>query len=615
MRKRIFSLILGVILCCSVFAGCSLIEHNDEKDMRQVVAVIDPITDVDNGVTFKSDAKYIYKLDLRNAFLSYGSTYQQQYGMTAEEAADRLLDELITRELLIIEAERLLAQGHIEWTQKDTNDYNRYIYSAIDNQLKELREGLLTSFSETLPDPEEEETPSTKYPTPESETSDEDYSDYELDSKGQPQYVPKTEKDENGNEVTVKEQAKDSQGNLMFDGNGDPVMVDVMVPVYKKWERPEQKDWPCLWGDDDEKSRDRETIRRFVNRLQGDYIDDDFKVTDEDRKLFAEDDKKIKEAMDSGIENVYPMLGSTHYLQYLAGKSARQSILISKLQDYIVGEVKVGDEEIVDAYTSELRRQKETYADNQEAYQKAVTEGNTTLLYLRDDSYFYVKHILLPFSAEQTAAMNAYKADPKNAGKDYTIMRDGMVNSTVVYEHVNGEDDLSRKYTVKEVFDEIRREMAPLASDPKEAERKFDELTYKYNTDSGAFGQGKSYAVKRGDDTGYSGYMKEFYFGAMELYNNYRVGEVLPRYAITDYGVHIMYFSQRVIPGYERQLGDPLTPAAYKTVRETFEEKIRTAKESSRFTAWQNERITYYQEGANSVVHTYKNRYKSLYED
>ena len=234
---------------------------------------------------------------------------------------------------------------------------------------------------------------------------------------------------------------------------------------------------------------------------------------------------------------------------------------------------------------------------------------------MRDDSYFYVKHILLPFSEKQTAALTAYKNDPKNAGKDYRIMRDTqMVNETVVYAHVNGENDLSNPKTVNEVFDEIYGAMALVASNPKEAERKFDELTYKYNTDTGAFGYGKAYAVKRNDDEGHSGYMEEFYDGAIKLYDEHKVGEVLPEIVVTDYGVHIMYFSQAVVPGTIRTLNDYLTPGAYKTVRESFAEVIRSTKENNAFTSWQNERITYYREKPGTVK-TYEKRYKSLYED
>ncbi len=577
-------------MCCSLFAGCSLIEHNDEKDMRQVVAVIKPIEDESNGISFSSEEKRIYKRDLVYAVNQYASTYISNYGFTLEEATDTILNELVTRELLLIEAQRLLEQKYIEWTQADTNNYNRYIYSAIDSQLNSIKSDIAASFGETLPSTGDDETTETTFPVPDDETTEDDYSDYELDENNRPI------------------QDKDSEGNLLFDDDGNPVYK------YKVWTHPDEKDWPCMWGDEKEQSRDREAIRNFIEFLRT-SVENDFKVTEDDKRKFAEDDKNIDNTINTqGIQYVYPMLGTTHYLEYIAGQTARQSILITKLQDYILDGVTVTDEEIADAYQKQLAYQKAAWANNQEAYQTALSGGKVTMLYMRDASYFFVKHILLPFSDEQTAAMNAYKNNPQNAGKDYTVFRDNqLVFDTVVYPHESGEYDMSRKYTVEQVFAEIKSAMAPLKNNPAEAERKFDELTYKYNTDDGAFGYGKSYAVKINDEEDHSGYMEEFYYGAMELYKDYEVGQVLPHYVVTDYGVHIMYLSQKIEVG-DRLLSSPLTPAGYSTVRDTIESTIRTTKENSAFTTWQNERITYYQESA-GVVTTYKKRYKSLYEN
>ncbi len=625
MRKRVVALILGILMSCSLFAGCSLIEHNDDKDARQVIAVINSIEDTSNGVKYTSETKYIYKSDLIRSMNTYAQQYMTNYNLSLKQAAERLLDELITRELLLIEADRIEKQGLIEWTQKDTNEQIRNIYSTVDSQLQTIRKEILGDYDESAPSDDEEESSSTTYPVPETEKDEDDKSDYELDKFGNIQYTVKKDKDGN----VVQEQAVDSNGYPMYEKKKDedgnevddltkPIMVDVMVPVYKNWYEELKKDeskWPGTRGTEEQKSLDREAVRRFVSLIK-ELADSDIKATKEDKAKFADDLKKINDVIsNNGAEYVYPMLGETYIMEYLVGESAHQSILINKLRDYIVGDVEVTDEEVVDAYTKQLTYQVETFTNDQSAYQTALSEGNTTMLYMRDDSYFYVKHILLPFSEKQTAALTAYKNDPKNAGKDYRIMRDTqMVNETVVYAHVNGENDLSNPKTVNEVFDEIYGAMALVASNPKEAERKFDELTYKYNTDTGAFGYGKAYAVKRNDDEGHSGYMEEFYDGAIKLYDEHKVGEVLPEIVVTDYGVHIMYFSQTVVPGTIRTLNDYLTPGAYKTVRESFAEVIRSTKENNAFTSWQNERITYYREKPGTVK-TYEKRYKSLYED
>lgn len=587
MRKKLISLILGVIVFCSLFAGCALIEHNDVKDARQVVATVDAIEDG----SFKSAKKNIYKSDLISMLNQYGQSYMQNYNLTLEQTVDRLLDELITRELLLVEADRLLAQGKIQWTQKEENQKLEYIYSSLDNLISSFRNEILSDRGESSSSSSDEENSDseTTYPTPDAETTEDDYKYYQFDKDGNPIY----EEDK-------------------FDKDGNP------LPKYIVW-APEESSYPCLWGDEDKKSLDREAVNRVLLRLK-DLVDDDFKVTKEDKKLFEQDDKEIENVRNTkGIEAVYPMLGKTHYLEYIVGTSARQSIMLSLLQEYITEDVTVTDDEVTDAYNSEVRNQYDSYRDNQSAYQTAVTDGKTTILYQRDDSYFWVKHILLPFSDKQKADFEALKKDPANAGKDFTEIRDTqMVNEAVVYPHVDGEDDKSHPMKIKDVYNEVIAKMSPVAGNAYEAERTFDELIYKYSTDPGSFGYGKLYAVKRNDDTGHSGYMEEFYDGAMELYNNpeYKVGSVLPKYVVTDYGVHIMYFAMEATPGKILQLDDFTTPGRYEStkIRKTFEDTIKTAKENSAFDTWSAERIRYYQDNE-KVVHRFRKRFKSLYED
>ena len=197
MRKRVVALILGILMSCSLFAGCSLIEHNDDKDARQVIAVINSIEDTSNGVKYTSETKYIYKSDLIRSMNTYAQQYMTNYNLSLKQAAERLLDELITRELLLIEADRIEKQGLIEWTQKDTNEQIRNIYSTVDSQLQTIRKEILGDYDESAPSDDEEESSSTTYPVPETEKDEDDKSDYELDKFGNIQYTVKKDKDGN----------------------------------------------------------------------------------------------------------------------------------------------------------------------------------------------------------------------------------------------------------------------------------------------------------------------------------------------------------------------------------------------------------------------------------
>jgi hypothetical protein len=603
MYKKLMGILLCIVLSGSVFAGCALIEHNDEKDAKQIVAVIDPIKEYNSKgeLVFESEKKVIYKSELIQTMNQYAQTYVQNYNLTLKEATERLLNEMITRELLLIEAERIEKQNLIKWTQKDHNDVTRSVYAAIDNQIAALKKEIMGEYDETAGDNSQSEEKETTYPTMPDETTDEDYTDYARDEYNNIIY----EKDENGNFVYEK----DENGEDKLDENGNKIKI----PTYIVW-APEEKDYPCLWGSEEQKSLDREAVQRFVSLLKQ-AAANDLRVTKADKEKFKQDDKDIDAVVAAkGWSGVYPMLGSTHYVQYLLAKNAQQSVAITKLQNYITDGVDVSDKEVADAYNSQMAYQTNTYKNDASAYQTAVSGGETTILYFRDSSYFFVKHILLPFSDEQTAQLKAFKADPKNDSQKYKAYRDAMVNDIVVYPHVNGENDTEHPTTVQNVFDAVKAAVLGCGPDVKKAERTFDRYIYDYNTDPGAFGQGKQYAVKRGDEDGHSGYMEEFYDGAMELATKYKEGDVLDSMVVTDYGVHIMYFSQNVVGGSRRGIDDPITPGAYSTVREELTKTIRTSKENEAFSVWQNERITYYQESA-GVVHTYAKRYKSLYAD
>ena len=222
-------------MSCSLFAGCSLIEHNDDKDARQVIAVINSIEDTSNGVKYTSETKYIYKSDLIRSMNTYAQQYMTNYNLSLKQAAERLLDELITRELLLIEADRIEKQGLIEWTQKDTNEQIRNIYSTVDSQLQTIRKEILGDYDESAPSDDEEESSSTTYPVPETEKDEDDKSDYELDKFGNIQYTVKKDKDGN----VVQEQAVDS--------NGYPCTKRKKTKTATRWTTLRNLLWLTLW--------------------------------------------------------------------------------------------------------------------------------------------------------------------------------------------------------------------------------------------------------------------------------------------------------------------------------------------------------------------------------
>ena len=135
MYKKIITTILAVIMCLTLFTGCTLFTYDAERDYKQVIATIDSTTITDGSASYKTEKKNIYKYELINSVNTYAPTYIQYYGMTVEEAVDYLAEQLVVTELVLNEADAQLYFGNIEWTNYETNQVRQSVYNSIDSQL------------------------------------------------------------------------------------------------------------------------------------------------------------------------------------------------------------------------------------------------------------------------------------------------------------------------------------------------------------------------------------------------------------------------------------------------------------------------------------------------
>ncbi len=584
MLKKIIGIILTMTLGITVLAGCNLFEENTRKNYMQIVASIDSVEETQKidgkDVTFKSEPKNIYKYELVSYLNQNGSNLIQQ-GMTLEQVVEYCVESLVTQELVFIEADRKIAFGEIDWrdgkkdyesdngeTVKDYTDVNRIkelVYDAIDSTLVNVRNEILTERGDELPKIENSAV--------DSETT----------------YPVKPEEDDDEDETVREEEAFE----------------------------PDKARFPGYYGDSDTKALGRETMRRFIQLLRDNTDpENNFSVTADDQAKFRQDDEKINKVInEQGIEYVYGMIYETHYINVLLKRNAERQVKLERLQNHITEGVTVTAKDVQDSYNALIKSQELLYGDLSQ-FKTAIKDGKEEILYFPTSKYFYVKHILLPFSEEQTARLTAKKNSGKYTDAEIKAFRDGLVAETVVYPHLNGENDMSKPMTVEQVWTQIKSAMKTVENSAKEAERLFDDYIYLYNTDSGIFNNAKGYVVEKeleSDET--ETYMQEFADGARELKNNsnYKVGMLLDYYVVTDYGVHIMYYANDTVAGERKDLSDWQTPGEYKQYYEILEETIKSDKESKEFEKWRSERITYYQK-IKPIYTTYENRYQDLIE-
>lgn len=597
MFKRIVIGILAVVLAAFTLCGCSFFTHDNERDMQQVVATVESYT-IENTVAdedgehvrtvkYVTAAQNIYKRDLveyvnnnaSNLSSSYGSDYEGMYRYAASMLVNMVLVENEVNALIAPDC------GKIEWGVKQENLIRQSIYSVIDNTLTSLKNNILSERDQEsiVTDGDSDINTDTTYPV-KSETVDDD----------------------------------DDEGAF----------------PEKVWE-PSKSKYPGLSGDLDTQSLEREAMRRFIALIKS-RIEDDFRITSEQRAKFDKEIAAIDNLIETkGIAYVYPVIGNYYYgigeysaddsnvfgyiMYYISGKSIERSQKISSLQEYLSNMVTVNNSEVVSSFTTTLNEQRKQYTTDVSAYDSAMSGGSTTVLYHPNNNYFYVKHILLPFSDEQTDALKAYKAssaitslhedEQKERINEY---RERLADSIVAYPHVNGENDLSRPMSVDQVLDHIYSVMRPLEANTQNADLAFDDLIYLYNTDPGAFGNNKGYVVKYKLGEGESEtYMQEFADAARHMRDNLEVGQVYYEKVITDYGVHIMYLASVTEVG-AVSLYDYTTPGKVQTYYDILEEPINTARTNAAYTTWENNVLSYnYNKHSSLIV----DAFSDLWED
>lgn len=97
MRKifvTMAALIMALVMSVTAF-GCNLIKVDDEKDMAQVVAVVQV------EESSPKEENTIYKKDVVLAYLNYGYYYEQNYGYSRQQVIELIMNNLITNRIYV----------------------------------------------------------------------------------------------------------------------------------------------------------------------------------------------------------------------------------------------------------------------------------------------------------------------------------------------------------------------------------------------------------------------------------------------------------------------------------------------------------------------------------
>ncbi|MBE5731010.1 MAG: hypothetical protein E7350_03585 [Clostridiales bacterium] len=593
--KKIACLILCLMLSMLTLCSCSstyensFIKHNYERDYAQTIITIDPITEegylADDSTkkwTYTSDAINISKSQLVSYINNYGGMYSQYYGWTTNQIIDYFVEQLVLTELVLTEADIKFEAHEIFWSKEDITAVQTSVYNSLDSMLSSIYNEILEKAGrDTFPEAEEE-----------------------AEEEAEPTYPVRKEEEPEAERIFVTYGEGDSGVN---NKQHDAWYLD------STWEIEDENNrnsLPGNYGNADTKSLAREGVLRLISSL-AEAAENLINVTEEEADQIAQEVDDLREMCQSkGVAYAYQALGKTVLCKKLYGDAAIKAQKMTILESYIVEDVTVSEEEILAKYNKMLAEQVNSFA-TESNYDTAAT-GDDLVLFRANGNYVYVKHILLPFSDEQTEYLASYKEI--HTEDEYLAERDRMVNNIVAYQHVDGEDDTTRPLTVAQIFSEVKASMSRASASAYDAERTFDDLIYKYNTDPGSFGNEKGYAVKYSLNSGESEtYMVEFAEAARAFRDEgYKVGEIYDDYIVTDYGVHIMYYAADYVGGEILNLNDYTTAGRYTLVKDIIEEDLLEEAKQEEFSVWQDERIYYYR-NVKDIVTTIEKAFKDLY--
>ncbi len=512
--------------------------------------------------TYKAEGENFYKSAMMTYFNNYAQSLVQQGYKNVDDIFNRFINMFSTSYLSREEAIAAIKSGDAEWGVTEINTVNRTIYDNIDSELNSIYTQISLGRNENVPEVSQAETPSPTYPTPPTETP-EDSRDYKVWNISQtPDRIP---------------------GN---DSN----------PVRASFERA--------------------AMRNFVKNIK-DYVEDQYAMSEEERKNYraeVEDMEKVLGNKDGndGASKLYARLYTYDIIRDVYADSTVSQLQTTAFRNYLGRDIQPDD--VATIYDNELASQRASYNADVQNYYTACS-NNETILYFADQEYFWVKHILIPFSDAQTANLEAEKARGKSDA-EIEKYRENLGKNVVVYKHKDGENDTSRTYTIAEAYSNIESEMQAASSSTQEALTKFDELIYTYNTDPGIFNNEMGYAITATpalEGGAAETYMIEFATAARDLYKAYKNGTAdigsISEPVLTDYGWHILCLNFVPQAGQTRVLGQYLTAANITKVDEALAVDNYNTKLDAAYTAWQSGISEKYR-NMDSVILPHKERFK-----
>ncbi len=501
MKRKFTGILMGIlIVCMSLFAGCSLVETNSSKLYN---AVVEEIRNSEGKVVAQ-----ITNRELLSSYSSYGN-YYLQYGYSEEEALNMTLTQLENKKITLLEAEK---KYDVNKEGKNLSSLHKtYLFEQTESS---LYENLKSFYDEIVGNENEDES-----------------SDEKITFNG---YTRKAEleRDKNGNIVIVsadeyKEFLSDYRPSYTDkDYNKDKNQIYVGLLNYVRYNENYTK-----------------AFERYLKQLK----------TAEFGQNFSTDTKSI---FMRELDRLYQINYENYLLQrYSADNQNRDRVSYVTPQNVLNAYAS----KVRASYTKYQLEQNSSYDnDVQESlndmYYFKQGDGVT--------KFFTVANVLFKFNDEQTAQYT--KLEEKYNAKDGTYSYDDyqadldnlykqidpkvrVLNETTG-EYEEQKNDRNDKNNYKSVDDIIALIEAKLASAKNSTLNDLgdtiNDFIYEYGEDTGMFNAESNYVIGIDNEgNAVSSFVEEFNEAGIELYDEGRgeIGDCIV--TKTNYGIHLIIYT------------------------------------------------------------------------
>lgn len=473
MKKKIAFLLVCVFCLTFALSGCDLFVLDYNKYLSQTIATVNYPTQ--NGIT---NTIVITKEDLIQSYNKYGENLTQN-GYTTQTAVEYLVQYLINQKIMLNEVEALIESDKIVLTN---NDYN--------NMWTQTYEGMIS----LLADYEEEIISDWKLTTPSVLTEDaEDTNTYFKPFEKQAELV----KDTDGNwHIKTIVNPEEENEDLIYTAIGKEVETIITALTQKIGDNAVLV----------------EAKKRYIADLK--TYEKGKNLSTINNEIFA---REVERVYTNVKNNIYLSL----YSEYFENKTGYSPISVEQVLNYLTADM-------LASYTE--------YKITPDAYKTDILSSRADAKYVMDDNYFYVSHILIKFTDEQTSKLEDLKTKLEQgaiSSSVYNTERQKIVDSTLAKEY--GE---TTNITASTLLNNLKDELLQTTSDADKVDI-FNEYIYKYNEDTGNKNQTYDYVIGTTD----SKMVESFTQSARELYNNGggSFGDISDLVE-SEYGLHIVIY-------------------------------------------------------------------------